>query len=1115
MPILRLPTVRYHAFAFFMLALLVVSSAFAADSAVSPFLRRPDIHGDQIVFTCEGDLWLASIATGQARRVTNHPGTETHAKFSPDGRTLAFTAQYDGGIDVYTMPVTGGAPARLTWDPSGAVVLDWTPDGKSVLFRSARESGDRRSRLWKVPAKGGTPALLPIPRAVMGSMNSDGRRVAYVPISIEGNNWFRYQGGRADDIWLADISDRTFRRLTEDPCTETSPMWLGDTLYFISERDQHHNLYRMNADGREMTQLTFWKDNPARYPATDGKRIVLQHGNGLALYDPATGSANDLSLQLNSDREHARPKRVNVRDALNYANIGPTGKRLVIESRGRLVSVPATEGDWRLIADDPSSRSRYPVWSPDGKQIAFVSDRSGEEQVWVTPSDGTGEPKQLTKDHKGPLSPLVWSPDGKYIATGDREMRVILVDAKTGETTLVDQADRGGTYHANIDSYRFSPDGKWVTYAKPETNWRNAIYLYEIATKKKARITNPVISAGSPVFDPDGKYLYFLQDREFNPRGTGPTQFFGFDKQTHITMVTLSSEALSPFIPKAIEEGAADPETKTEPAKPAATPAKKPTAPKVSSKKTEPAKTEEKKEPELPKVRIDLEAISQRFLDLPVPPGDIHGIEAVKDRILYLVSDPTLQLRAYSMKDPLKKEITTLSSAVSGFTISNDGKKMLVQNGRDLQVVDVGTGAFTPEAGRVNIAGVSFEVDPVAEWRQIYFEAWRATRDFFYDPNMHGVDWEAVKTKYEAQLKNVGERNELNTVLGDMLAELNTGHCYVGGGDTSPGVTPQGMGYLGLDLSLDASGKAFRIERILQGDGFDFSVQSPFSAPGLGVKEGDYILSIAGEPVSANRDLQSMLVGRGGQVTRIVVNKKPELKDSREIRVRLLSSDSQLRYYDWVASRREYVRKNGGPNLGYIHIPDMQDTGLSEFGKWYYGGNYTNDGTIYDVRFNGGGSISGMLLSHMSAKPYTWFKPRYGESWTRVGWGVPGYSVAMCNEYSASNAEEFCDGFQRLNLGPVIGKRTWGGLVGSGGGHILIDGGRINVPNYGMWAPDGKWSVEGVGAIPDIIVDNDPAFELAGKDPQLDAAIAWLKEQISLKPVPRPTHPPFPDKAAK
>ena len=1110
MPILRLSTVRYHAPAIILLALLVTATAFAADSAISPFLRRPDIHGDQIVFTCEGDLWLASILTGQARRVTNHPGTEGYARFSPDGNTLAFSAQYDGSFDAYTMPVTGGAPTRLTWDPSGAVVLDWTPDGKKILFRSARESGDRRSRLWTVPAKGGTPALLPIPRAVMGSMNSDGRRVAYVPISIEGNNWFRYQGGRADDIWLADISDRSFRRLTEDPCTETSPMWLGDTLYFISERDQHHNLYRMNASGREMTQLTFWKDAPARYPATDGKRIVLQHGNGLALFDPATGVADNLRLLLNSDREHARPKRVNAREYLNFADIGPTGKRVVIESRGRLVGVPATEGDWRLVADSQDSRSQYPAWSPDGKQIAFVSDRGGEEQVWVAQADGTGEPKQLTKDHKGPLGVLVWSPDGKFITTGDREMRVLLVDAETGETTLVDQADRGGTYHATIDSYRFSPDGKWLTYAKPETNWRNAVYLYEIATKKKTRITDPVISASSPVFDPDGKYLYILQDREFNPRGTGPTQFFGFDKQTHITMVTLAADTISPFLPKVLEESSAIPEKK--PAEPKPAP-KAETKRSAAKGKAAPAKTEDKpKEPELPKVKIDLEGISNRFIDVPVPPGNIYGIEVVKDRILYLVSDPTLQLRAFSMKDPVKREITTLSSAVSRFTISHDGKKMLVQSGRDLSIVDVGTGAFAGETGRVNTAGVSFEVDPVSEWKQIYHEAWRITRDFFYDPNMHGVDWDAVRGKYAAQLPNVGERSELNSVIGEMLGELNTGHCYISGGDIAPGVVPQRMGYLGVNLSLDPSGKAYRIDHILQDDGFDFDERSPFSTPGLNVKIGDYILAVAGEPVSADKDIQSMLVGRGGQITTVKVNSKPEAKDAREIRIRLLNSDSQLRYYDWVASRREYVRKNGGENLGYLHIPDMGDTGLREFGKWYYGGNYTNDGTIYDVRFNGGGSISGMLLSHMAAKPYTWFKPRYGESWTRVGWGVPGYSVAMCNEYSSSNAEEFCDGFQRLNLGPVIGKRTWGGLVGSGGGHAFIDGGRINVPNYGMWAPDGKWCVEGVGAIPDIVVDNDPAFELAGRDPQLDAAIAWLKEQISLKPVPRPTPPPFPGK---
>jgi tricorn protease len=1074
--------------------LLFALSTYAAE----PFLRHPSIHGDTVAFTAEGDLWIASATNGEARRLTTHPGTEESPLFSPDGTLVAFAGEYDGGPDLYVMSAAGGSPLRLTWDNDRAVrPVAWSSDGKTIIFRSGRLNSEWHNRLWSVAAGGGVAKLLPIPRVEHAAVDGSGKRVAFVPISGEWQHWKHYRGGQADDIWLTDLQTNSFRRLTKDPSIETTPLWVGDDLYMASDRSGTSNLYRLDPQSGSATAVTSFNDYDLLYPSTDGHRVVFEHGNLLGVYDPATGKSSTLPIRLTSDRIHARERRVAAKDNLQNAAIGPTGKRVVVEARGQIVTLPVGQGDWRVVEASPAARAQYPAWSRDGKWIAFVSDRGGEEQVWVVPAAGDGPARQVTKDHKGPLGKLVWSPDGKRIATSDREMRILLIDVASGATTVVAQYDRGGSYDSIVDSYRFSPDSKWLAYPFLEPNWIDSIWLYNIEKGERTRLTSPTVESFAPSFDPGGKYVYFLSRRDLRPSYSAPNSVLSFDKATRVSVISLAADTKSPFLKLDDEEGI-----------------------KVAADEKKDEKKDDKKKDEAPKsadTKIDIAGIADRIDDVPVPGDRYTNLVALEERLLLTVeidpadssgdkARPRYQLRALSLKDPVKHEVTTVVEKMTSFEVSADGKKLLVRTGNDL-VVGASDAAPMKDPDSIPVDQVQLSVDPPAEWKQMFDEAWRIARDFFYDPNMHGVDWPAVKKKYEAQLPDIGDRSELNIILGDMIAELNVGHAYIFGGDLSE---PERVltGHLGADLEPDPGGKAWRIARILPGDPYDLENRSPLLAPGVSVKAGDFIVSVNGRPVSTNRPVESMLVGIAKRLVPIGVNSTPSMTGARTVLVKPLPSERRLRYYDWVEGRRQYVRAHsGGANIVYVQMPDMSQRGTQEFTKQYYPNIEPSDGVILDVRNNGGGWISAMLLAQIADVPRVWFKPRYGASWNRISWATPGYRVAMCDDQSYSNAEEFCDAFQRMKLGPIVGSRSWGGEVGSGEGYPLVDGGLIFIPNYAAWSPTDGWIIEGRGVVPDLEVEQDPTSLLAGKDPQLDRAIAHIKEQMAKKPVEHPKPP--------
>ena len=1050
-------------------ALLTMSMA-----ANAGFETKPDIHGDLVVFTCEGDLWLGNLADRSARRITSDEGVETNARFSPDGKQIAYTAYYDGAKDVYVMDVDGGPPKRLTYDPTGADVLAWTPDGKNVVFRSTRF--DFNQRLWTAPVDGGPAKQIPVPRGYFAAYSSKGD-LAYVPVSFEWANWYRYKGGGADDIWLYQSQSKAFTQLTKDLGVDTTPVWCGDDIYFVSERNGYSNLWKLNPKTKAAVQVTKISDGPVRYPGADDKRVVFQHGAGLSVFDVSSGKTTDVQFDLNSDKIHERPVVIPVQGAIQNVAPGPSAKRVAVEARGQILSIASTNGDMRVIENKPGARAILPAWSADGQKIAFVSDRSGENEVWTTDASGGGQPSQLTKGLAANPYALNWSPDGKTLALADRNGRVVVIDSTTGKVTPVMTAPGTASYDSYAPSFAFSPDGKFLTYQSIDEAWIMRVYVYDISAGEHYLVFSPNVNSYSPVFDSTGKFVVYLADRSLTPYPTW-THKYTFDKVVRINMVALDKGTPSPFLAKNDEEGGA---------------AK--------------AKADEK-----PETKLDPDGLADRVIDVPAPAARYRALESGPGRLFVIDSDemasmsgnPPGILRAFDLD---KKTLATLAEGVDGFQKSGDGKKLLVKSGPNVHVVDIAAGPG-PLPPAIKFSGYTIKVNPRDEWHQIFNESWRIGRDFFYDPGMHGVDWQAVKAKYEPMLAKVGDRADLSRLLKDMVSELNCGHAYVSGAPVGGRRVP--MAFLGIDAEPVAGADAVKIAKILKGDDFDVSARSPLAEPGIDVKEGDYILAIAGEPVKRNQDFQSLLVGKTGQTIAITVNSKPSMEGARIVRVQPLTSESPLRYIDWVNGRIAYVKKYGGENFGYAHISNMTGPGLIGFTKGQFQ-NVFKEGMIYDTRFNGGGYVSSLLLENIAGKPQAWFQPRAGQTWTREDWTNFGYSAAICNEGNFSDGELFIEVWKRMKLGPVVGKRTGGGEVGSGGGFTLIDGGSVYIPNYAAFA-DGKWIIEGTGATPDYDVDQDPAAVMAGRDPQLDKAIELLKAKIAKNPIRKPEHPPFPKK---
>lgn len=1066
----------------FLFSLLALSAATGAkaDGNEARLLRFPATNGTDIVFSYAGDLYTAPIAGGEARRLTSHVGYEIFPRFSPDGKTIAFTGEYDGNREVYIIPADGGEPRRLTYTATNArddvgdrmgpnnIVMTWTPNGEGVVYRN-RISDGFDGRLWTAPLSDGMPQALPLPEGGFCSYAPDGKRMAYNRVFREFRNWKYYRGGMADDIWLYDPDAKKVENLTNNVAQDICPMWIGDDIYFISDRDRTMNLFVYHTATRQTEKITDYTDYDIKFPSTDGKQIVYEHAGYLYRFDPQTGKNEQIRITLNAENIYARTEQKHVADYVTAAKLSADGKRLAVTARGEVFDVPATKGVTRNISRTPGANEREADWSPDGRYIAYISDRTGETEIYLQPAEG-GEPVQLTTGNDTYIRSLSWSPDSKTVLYTDRKNRIVTVDVASKTKNIVMQNPEQEFYGVN-----FSPDSRWITYTKPAANDFSVVYVYNLATKQEYPVTEKWYNSSSPVFSTDGKYLIFESDRDFNPIYGRLEWNHVYTRMGGIYLALLTNDTPSPFLPA---DEAVNSDKEEEGGKVPAKDAKK-----------KDIKTEDKA------VEIAPEGIAGRIVKLPLSAGNYWNLYSDGQTVWYYGDNGT---HAFSLKDQ-KDELIAENAVMAPM---DGSKKVLYMRGNSLYVGELSTQKVTLD-NKVCLDDMVAPIDYQQEWAQIFDEAWRAYRDGFYVENMHGVDWKAIKEKYAVLLPYVKTRLDLNYIIGAMIAELACGHAYV-----NPGEYPKperiGMGLLGAELSRDEQTGFYRIDRILPGAPYSEKLRSPLTEPGMNIEEGDYITAIDGVPTTSVRNIYQLLIGKAGVLTELSVSSKAAADSARKVVVRPTDNEYPLYHYNWVQKNLRRVEEATDGRVGYIYIPDMGPEGLNEFARYFYP-QLDKEALIIDDRANGGGNVSPMIIERLLRKPYRMTMSRTS---TRTG-TIPdatqyGPKILLINKYSASDGDLFPWSFKANKLGTVIGTRTWGGIVGISGSLPYMDGTDIRVPFFTNYdAKTGQWIVENHGVDPDILIDNDPIREQSGTDQQLEKAIEVALEQLKeRKPLP-------------
>ncbi len=1082
----------------------------ASAHAESHLMRHADVHGDNIVFTYEGDLWLASAAGGDARRITNDPGTERFAKFSPDGKRLAFTANYDGGTDVYVMDARGGPPTRLTYHPAPDYALDWFPDGQSILFRSRRAYPFRGEEIYKVSVEGGLPQRLPVDRAGLTALSPDGSQIAYNRISRESRTWKRYKGGMAQDIWVGSLATGDFQRLTDWPGSDHFPMWAGDSIYYTSDRELGTlNLYKQNVATKEITTLTSYPDFDVKYPSIGTGKIVYQYAESLHLLDIQTGEFRKVEIDIPSDRVKMRPAYLSATDHVGSFGLSPSGTRLLMEMRGEIVNVPVDKGEPINLTQASGSREKNATWSPDGRWIAFVSDRTGEEELYLVDQKGEKPARRLTEGGRGFLMQAVWSPDSKWLLHSDKFMKLNLVDVATGKTTTVAQGEYDDAWERwGIQEYVWSPDSRWIAYTKMESNLHESIFLYALESKETTRVTDGAWNDFSPSFDPQGRYLYFLSNRSFTPTMGAIDQNHVFLDVCRPYLVVLAADAPSPFAPQDSEQ------VVEEPAEP------------TDAKKDEEGAAGD--DEAAPKTEIHLENFARRTVVVAdIRPGNYFRLEATENGFLYLskkgrsflkyqaVTDKTsakLDLYYYKVDedDADERETQNILTGINNYHLSADGEKLVYRSGATHGVVDAAKEADVGD-GEVDLAAVKIKVDRPAEFAQIFNEAWRVQRDWFYDPGMHGVDWNAIGEKYRKFVPYCGDRSDLRYLIGEMIGELGAGHTYIYGGDYLGRAKRISTGLLGVDFVPAAAGAYHQIAHVVAGNNWETSERSPLSAPGCPIKPGDYLISIDGHEVTRADNPYRLLENKAGRVVTLGYNSKPTADGVKTYRLRTLGSEQAIRYRQWVDRNRRFVEQHSQGRIGYLHLPNMMEPGLIEFAKAFYPA-YTKEAIVIDIRYNGGGFVGDMIIDRLERKLWALTQPREGKCIRDPERAFHGHLIVVMNEDTGSNGEYFAEAIKIRRLAKLVGMRTWGGAVGIEPHQHLLDGGTTTPPQFAPFGINGTWLIEGHGVVPDIEVQNMPGDVIQGRDAQLETAISVLLEQIKEAPMPLPERPAYPKK---
>lgn len=1185
-------------------------SAAEASPELTRLLRFPATNGSTIVFSYAGQLYTVGREGGTARRLTDGPGAAIFPRFSADGKQLAFTAQYDGNTEVYVMSAEGGTPQRLTYSATltrddlgdrmgpNNIVLTWKNTANEIAFRSRMVSpNDFIGQLYTVGLDADVPKQMPVPRGGFLSFSPDDTKMAYNRIFREFRTWKRYKGGMADDVWIIDLKSGALENITNHEAQDIIPMWApNNRVYFLSERDGRFNLYSCDLASKQTRQHTTFKDFDIKFPSLGSGAIVFEQAGLVWRFDLATERARIVPITVREDLAVARGGVTSVSKNVARIRPAPDGKRAVVVARGEIFTVPAKNGPVRTLTSNPAAHERDAAWSPDGRWIAYVSDETGENELWIRPQDGKGAAQQLTKNADTYYFAPAWSPDSRKLLWGDRKMRLRFVDITTKEVTLVEEAK-----NYEITDREWSPDSKWIVYQLPGLNGSNVrndygrVRLYSLDQKKAFDATNGWFSENNVGFSDDGKFLTIASNRDFTPT-YGNLEFnHVYRDQERVHLIALAKATESPLKVKSDEvdvakeddeENPAAPETdsKREPKEPKPQPdvsvggrqeftaqvdekKKKPTpdapgdiAPtpdrktpaKTDPKAKEPAKKDPapadtaKKQPakkdakgtakadeatagddttvaqkklgkkKIPVVKVDVDGLIDRVIALPIEPSNYSNIRMIGDKVYYtrLARDAAgagagprrATLCVFDFKTKKETEVLTGVSAVN---YTADGKKVLISQGAEHAILDLPT-AKAEIKEKLDLSGIEVTLDRTAEWKQIFEESWRQMRDYFYVANMHGVDWPAMRAKYAALLPYVRHRNDLTYVIGEMISELSVGHAYVGGGDRVNEAPRVKTGLLGAQFSRDAASRAYRIDKILRGENWQDKTRSPLTELGVDVKEGDFILAVNGRPVRDLPNLNAALIGTVGKQVTLKVNGRPTDAGAREIVVTPIADEAPLYYYNWVQEKIAYVEKKTGGKVGYVHIPDMGTNGLNEFVKHYYP-QLGKRALIVDDRGNGGGNVSGQIAERLRRELVGVNIYRGSTPFTTPDQTFVGPMVCLLDEFSASDGDIFPFRFRTLGLGKLIGKRSWGGVVGIRGSLPFVDGGTLTRPEFTFYSVDGKqWMIEGHGVDPDIVVDNDPWQEFHGVDQQLDKAIEVILEELKTKEraLPPPPAPP-------
>jgi tricorn protease len=1097
------------------LAALCVYTVFAADTNPPLLLQKPTLSKTQIVFTYAGDLWSVPRDGGDARHLTTAPGAETNPIFSPDGSTILFTGEYDGNVDVYTMPALGGIPKRLTWHPAPDFALGWSPDGRRVLFGSQRESPVGVAELFTMEVNGTFPEKIPLPWGWEAAYSPDGARLAYVPMRRAFTVWKQYRGGDTTPIWIATLANSKVEKVPRNNSNDFNPMWIGDKVYFLSDRNGPVSLFSYDTRSKQVKEEV--KNNGLDFKSAGASpdAIVIEQFGSLLLFDIKTGKTKPVPVKIAGDLPEVRERMVNISRRLTGAHLSPNAARAVFEARGEILTVPAEKGDVRVLTNTPAIMERSPSWSPDGKTIAYFSDESAEYELHIAPQNGDGTVIKIRMPEASFYRSPQWSPDSRKIAFVDSRMRLWYVDVDSKKVTQVDK-EQFWAQASNDWVPVWSPDSKWLVYSKRLNNYLGAIHAYSLADAKATRITDGLSDAKYPAFDRDGKYLFFTASTDSGPSLEPDVESGARSVTRSIYLAVLSKDEPSPFAPESDEEKIAE-GPKPDAAKPDAAQAEAPNpeAPKPETPKPEAPKPNATGPgtPKIPEVKIDFDNISQRILAVPMPPRRYVGLQTGKTGILFALEAPLpapgqpfgLTVHRYDLKS---RKADVAGAGVQFFEVSMNGEKALTRQGdnwfiRNLPPPPPANAPAAPvpvpppTGGQLSTANIEVKISPLAEWKQMYHEAWRMERDFFYDGGYHGLDLAAAEKRYEPFVEGIASRNDLNYLFAEMLGNLAVSHLGVGGGD-QPDVKRVQTGLLGCDFKVE-NGR-YRFARVFNGENWNPDARAPLTQPGVNVIAGEYLLGVGGRNLTASDNVYSFFEGTSGKQVRIRVGADPSGANSREVTVVPVANDIRLRNLAWIEDNRRKVDQATGGRVAYVYLPDTAGGGLTSFTRYFFA-QVDKQAVIVDERFNGGGNLATDIVEFLSRKLMSSVATRDGGDELEPQGGIFGPKVMLINEFAGSGGDALPWYFRRAGAGQLIGKRTWGGLVGRAYAPQLMDGGIVTAPSSAVWDPaESRWIAENMGIDPDVEVEHDPEVVRQGHDPQLEKAIAQVLAELDKNP---------------